>query len=107
MDDKIAAIHQDPLRLRLQRGARTCRAGGAFYMPHRTASLTKNSLDMILQRVKVPRVVGGAQDEKIGHGGDGPQVHHDDVLALLLEGRSRCNERFRLAIESDGAQPLL
>ena len=62
-------------------------------MPNPVSVLLQHGFDMILERMKLPRAAGGANDHIIRHAGEPPDVHQDDVFTLCIEGRLGCKLR--------------
>jgi hypothetical protein len=53
---------------------------------------------MVRKGVDLSATAGGADHEEIGHGGEGTQIDHHNLLGLFLQGRLGSRSRVRFAI---------
>lgn len=95
MNHYIAAIQQDPTRIRRRS---TAPVPIALNMSDRRAQTVKDDRDMLPERVDLWGATRSAENKKIGHAGQRAQIHDDDILGLLVHRRLRGGDSFQFAL---------
>ena len=94
MDDQVAAIDEDPVAQRVP-----------LHVPRPQAVRAQPVQDGVADRLRLPALIAGADDERVRERGDAFEVEGDRVLRLPL-GRRFQNES-KLFTKQDERLPVI